>query len=390
METLGLILNQLLDRVQQLVQQFQNAGLILEVNGGAQIENLIDQTQAALKDVLNTAASDLSAQQQQLVSGLTGLIDDLQKKVIDDLTSKLQTIANTLPIANNFPQVAQLTGNIVAPNIAGDITVTVTGNFVDIGEQDYDAYLAFGSNEITNSSKQTNMISFTVPQSAFSFAPDKVGYVGASITIPYKVSEVLGLIHRKEFATFDIIIIVLPPSPGTYDLQTSKLGDVRQQVPATCGGLIWDSSDDDQDMVQGCNMSDGWQCIRETVSYSFSRREGDQGSDWFDLGNVSTPTYVGWHFKTEHHGLGTSGKLTVNLNYQKWKNVPQTQTTDTGNLALNWGDSKILTIDPTASWKITYHQFNGVTKEYNTSDSSNPYIRIITAGNQVSISALPY
>ena len=80
METLALILNQLLDRVQQLVQQFQNAGLILEVNGGATDRNLIDQTQAALKDVLSTAASDLSAQQQQLVSGLTGLIDDLQRK----------------------------------------------------------------------------------------------------------------------------------------------------------------------------------------------------------------------------------------------------------------------------------------------------------------------
>ena len=112
----------------------------------------------------------------------------------------------------------------MAPNIAGHMTLTVTGNFVDIGEQDYDAYLAFGSNEITNRSKQTNMISFTVPQSAFSFALDKVGYVGASITIPYKVSEVLGLIHRKEFATFDIIIIVLPPSPGTDDTSNIEIG----------------------------------------------------------------------------------------------------------------------------------------------------------------------
>lgn len=175
-----------------------------------------------------------------------------------------------------------------------------------------------------------------------------------------------------------------------HDLQTSKSGTVPQQVGDSCSNLVWDSSDDDKDMVQGCNMTADWQCLRETVSYHFTRQEGDQGNAWFDLGNASTSTFVGWHFKTEHHGLGTSGKLTVTLNYQKTRNVPQTQTTDTGDLALAWGDSKILTFDPTASWKITFHQFDGVTKEYASTDETNPYIKIVAMGNQISIKALPF
>jgi hypothetical protein len=390
MPTLGVLLNQLFDRLQQLVQQFQNAGLVLEVNAGAQIQALIQQTQAALTNVLNTAASDLSAQQQQLMSGLTGLVDDLQKDVIDDLTSRVQTIANTLPFANHFPQLAGFSGNIVAPNIPGDIQFSISGNFVDIGEAGYDAILQLGGAKVNNGNKTTGLITFTIPRTAFTFVTTNVAYLSASISVPYKVSEVLGLIHKKEFASFNVIFIVLPISPGTYDLQTTKSVQVAQQVSAVCGNLVWDSSDDDQDMVQGCNMSDDWQCIRESVRYSFSRCEGDQGSDWFDLGNASTTTFVGWHFKTEHHGLGTSGKLTVNLNYQKTHNVPQTQTTDTGNLALAWGDAKVLTVDPTASWKIVYHQFNGETKEYASSDKSNPYIRIVSAGNQISLSVIPF
>ena len=76
-----------------------------------------------MSNLLNTAVSDLSAQQQQMVSSLTSVVDDLQNKIIDNLTTKLQTITNTLPFANHFPQLAAFGGNIVAPNVPGDISL---------------------------------------------------------------------------------------------------------------------------------------------------------------------------------------------------------------------------------------------------------------------------
>jgi hypothetical protein len=389
MLTLGLLLNQLFDRVAQVIQQAQNAGLILEVNGGAQIQNLIDQAKDALKDSLDTAASDLSAQQQQLVSGISGLIDDLQHNLVDNVMSKAQTIANTLPFANNVPQVASFSGNVVAPNIVGDITFVINGNFVDIGDEDYNAELNLNGSITSNTTKTTQTLSFQIKKTELAFATAEIKYVPFSVRIPYKVSELLGIFHKKEFTTFNFIFIALPATPGFFVLQTTKLVDVRQTVRDTCNNLVWDSSDDDVDLVQGCNMSDGWQCARETVSYWFSRCEGDQGSDWFDLGNASTTTFAGWHFKTEHHGLGTSGKLTANLNFSKWKDVPQEQTTDGDQTPLNWGDSRVLTIDPTATWKILFHQFNGVVKEYAASDSTNPYLTIASAGSEVSIKVIP-
>jgi hypothetical protein len=389
MVTLGVLLNQLFDRVSQVIQQFQNAGLILEVNGGAQIQNLIDQAREALKDTLDTAASDLSSQQQQLVSGISGLIDDLQNKIIDDITAKTQLIANTLPFASNFPQVGSFTGNVLAQHVGGTLTFTVNGNFVDIGEDGYDAELMVNGATVINAAKTTLTISFQIDRNAFVFSDSQIKYVPFTVSIPYKVSELLGIIHKKEMATFIFIFIVLPTAPGYIILQTTQLVEVRQQIQDTCNGLVWDSSDDDVDLVQGCNMSDNWQCMRETVTYSFTRREGDSGSDWFDLGNASTSTFAGWHFKTEHHGLGTSGKLTVNLSYSKYKNVQQEQTTNSDNMPINWGDSKVLTVSPTASWKLIFHQFDGTVKEYAASDSSNPYMTIATAGNEISIKVIP-
>jgi hypothetical protein len=49
-----------------MIQQAQDAGLLLEVNGGAQVLNLIDLAKTAFNDSLNTAANALSAQQQQV------------------------------------------------------------------------------------------------------------------------------------------------------------------------------------------------------------------------------------------------------------------------------------------------------------------------------------
>ncbi|MEG9435378.1 hypothetical protein JAO29_04270 [Edaphobacter sp. HDX4] len=388
MLTFGLLLNQLSDHLNALIQQFQNAGLILEVNAGSQITNLIDATREAFKDSLNTAESDLTAAQQQAKSGISDLIDQLQTQVVENLTTKLQQIANTLPITNKIPQVTSFSGNVVAPNIAGDIIISIAGNFVYVGEDGYDAQLTLGDFTTPNKIKTTQSLTFQIPHDNFAPSPNSVSYVPFTVTIPYKVTH-LGIFHSKETMTFNFVAIVLPPAPGYYILQTSALGDTRQEIPDSCTGLIWDSSDNDDDAVRGANMTDGYQCMTETVSYHFTREEGDQGSDWFDLGNASTATFVGWHFKTEHHGLGTSGKLTVNLNFRKYKNVQQMQTAVGPSTPLLWGDSKVITIDPSATWKITFNQFNGVSKDYSSSDRSNPYLSISSAGNQLTLKVIP-
>jgi hypothetical protein len=137
-------------------------------------------------------------------------------------------------------------------------------------------------------------------------------------------------------------------------------------------------------------MADGWLCERETVYYHFSRQEGDKDSSWVDYGNQSTTTFVGWHFKAEYHRFHPdSGKLTVDLHYKKYKDVQTQQVTAGDNTPLEWSESKVLSVDATLPWSLTYIQFNGVSKEYASSDLSNPYLKITTAGNEISLKVIP-
>lgn len=391
MLTLGLLFNQLSDKLNTLIQQFQNSGLILEINASSQIANLIASARDAFKDTLDTAEADLTAAQQQAISGIDDAIDKLHGELIDDAMAKLQQVAITLPFSNKVPQVTSFSGNVAAPNIAGDLIVNLAGSFVYVGENGYDADLTIGGFTTPNKVKTTQSLTFQVPRDHLPPSPNTVSYVPFSVSIPYKVTH-LGVFHSKETMTFNFVFIVLPPSPGYVVLATSSLATVRQEVADSCNGLIWDSSNDDDDSTKGCSMTDGWQCMRETVTYHFSRQEGDQPASWQDLGNQSTSTYVGWHFKTEHHGnpFGPdSGKLTVNLNYRKYKDVQQPTNSVGASTPLNWGDSKVITVDSSSTWKLTFYEFNGVSKDYASSDRSNPYLSISSAGNQLTLKVIP-
>lgn len=384
----ALAINQIFDRATQLIQQAENSGLILEVNGGAQVLNLINQAKDAFSSELTSTAQTLSAQQQQLISSLSGMLDDIQNHVLKDLTAKIQQTANTIPFAKTFPQLTFFEGNIIAPSTNATNTVTLTGNFFDIGSKNYDAVLKVGNNSYKNSSKTTQQIMFQIPQSEFIHSPNQVNYTTISVDIPYKKTW-LFFFKCKKSTSFLLNFIILPINSGSYQVVVTKATNIPQSEIATCNGLIWDSAQDDIDKVQGCDMSDGWSCDRNSVTYSFTRREGDQNNDWFDLGNVSTPTFVGWHFKTLHKLFGTSGKLTVNLTYTRYKTITQPVTTTGPSVNLLWGETKVETVDPQASWKIVYHQFDGRIFEFSSSEETNPYLKITTLGNQIQLTTIP-
>ncbi len=60
------------------------------------------------------------------------------------------------------------------------------------------------------------------------------------------------------------------------------------KIKPFCRGLIWDSSQDDIEDILGCSITDGWQVDFNSVRIDgFRRREGDEGTDWFNLGNGS-------------------------------------------------------------------------------------------------------
>lgn len=377
-------INQAFDRADQLVKQAQESGLLLEVNGGAQVLNLITHAKETYESELKNTAQTMTAEQQQLISSLNGMLDDVQNHILKDLTIKLQQTANTIPFSKTFPQLTVYQGTIISPNPVDNVTIKLNGNFVDLGNQDFDAIIRVGNHSYKNTTKTIQEITFQIPKTEFVSSANQVLYKSFSIDIPYKESSFL-FFKKKETSTFILNFVILPKDAGTYELVTTKMANVNKSENVVCSGLIWDSSTNDDESTKGCNMSDGWSCDRNSVSYIFSRCEGGQNSSWWDLGNQSSSTYVGWKFRTERHHIGTSGKLTVDLHYTRNKTVSESQTTSSGATSLSWGDSKALSIDPQATWKIVYHQFDGKTKEFVSSDDTNPYLKIKTIGNQVQI-----
>jgi uncharacterized protein YxeA len=388
--TLGafaIAINQAADRATQLIQQAQQTGLVLEVNAGSQALVVINQAKAAYASALASTSQTLSAQQQQLISSLNGTLDNIQNHILNNLTANLQQIVNTIPLSRKFPQLTSFDGTILSPslNTGNSVLVTLNGNFLDIGNKNFDAYLKIGANSYKNSTKTTQQITFQIPSSVFTFVTTKVGYQSFSVEIPYKK----GLLGSKKIALYNLNFILLPNNPGTYQLFITKATDVTHSENASCPNLIWDSSENDIDATSGCNMSDNWVCDRNSVSYALTREQGRKDHDWFDYGNASTPTFVGWHFKTQHKGLGTSGKLTVTLNYRRYKTVTEPVTTPQAVISLSWGSSKVETIDPSATWKLTYTEFDGRSFDFASSEQSNPYLKISTAGNQIQIITIP-
>ena len=377
-------INQVFDRADQLVKQAQESGLILEVNGASQVLNLITHAKEAYESELKNTSQTLTSQQQQLISGLNGMLENVQNHILKDLTANIQRTANTIPFSKTFPQLSIYDGTIISPYPTNNIMVKLDGNFFDLGNKDFDAILKLGNNIYKNTTKTTQEITFQISKTEFASSPNQVLYNPFSIDIPYKKSSFL-FFKKKDIATFILKFVVLPKNAGTYELVTTKMANVEKRENVVCGGLIWDSGTNDDESTKGCNMSDGWSCDRNSVTYTHSRWEGSPR----DLGNQSTPTFVGWKFRTERIHIGTSGKITIDLHYTRYKTVTEPQTISSGITNLSWGDTKALTIDPTATWKIIYHEFDGKTIEFVASDETNTYLKIKTIGNQIQVKTMP-
>jgi hypothetical protein len=369
-------INQVFDRANQLVQQFQNAGLVLEANAGSQVLAVIGDVQLKYENQLKSTAGVLSGQQQQLISGLNSVLDKMQNHILTNLTENIQQIANSLPFSKTLPQLTLFDGNIVSPSMT-NIVLTLNGNFYDIANNGFDATIDVGKDSYKNTTKTTNTLTFNIPKD------NQVQYQQFSINIPYRKS---GVFKKKETATFLLSFIILPFNAGTYELIINRMVDQTNTIAKSCSNKIWDSSQDDIDQIQGCPVDGGWMINTESVKPNFIHAEGE----WQNLGNVSTTTAAQWHFKTIHKTWGTSGKINVTLTYNESQTVKVPQTYSEGVAPIFWGDSPVLTYDPTiTSWTLIYREFDGKVIQYITSNSDNPYFKANNIGNHIQINTVP-
>jgi hypothetical protein len=74
------------------------------------------------------------------------------------------------------------------------------------------------------------------------------------------------------------------------------------------------SSDDDlSNNYYGPPAPDGWEIVQASVKFVTEWSQGVEGSDWGQ--NIISYNPVGFHVWSQHHGLGTSGKVNFHFEY---------------------------------------------------------------------------
>lgn len=390
--TFGAILSQLSDKLGNLISDAENAGEVLLTSAGAQVASAIEYGRVSYEDALNVTFEKLSAQQQSFINDITTEIGYIQNKVIAQLQQIVQRgsmAINALPLSKTFPQLGWYTPSYVAPGQA-NVTFQFNGNFFDSARQGYTPTLAINGHTFTPTANSTLQLGFSVPLNIVTAKPDDLTSIQMVLSVPYRKTEVLGLITSRRVATFDATATLLPATAGMIEFDTDHMQSQRFTQPNQSGEFKQESTNDDipdpigSGRVSSAPVTPGWFINPGQVTIQYTHTEGD----WHDFGNRSNVTTAAWSIATVHHGIGTSGKVHFILHWTEYQDR-MVQVPGQQKQPLQWGSSLAFTVPQGGTWSAKYTDFRGKTYDIGSAAFSNPYVSVSTSGNSVVIVTVP-
>lgn len=380
------------NKINSIIINAQNGGLILEVTAASQAKTLIEQVRLTYEGELDKSVDAFSEKEQKIFDDITKSISGLEKGVTDATTS-MGNVISILPGMNRTPQISECIGNIIAPN-QQDYMLTLKGGFWDVAAEDYNVSLKINGQTIKPIVEFTNLIEFQLPKNLFTTPTNKISYIPCEITVDYKKSKLL-FFHGKETAIFSQKFIVLPPKFGEVVLETTTLKDSTFIRPnQSCGPLTWSSKDgNNHNEILGCDIEPAWTCDINSVTPKGAGEEGRFNVDWFDLGNKSGLTRVQWQMlTTPKTGFnGHDGVRSIILHYT----IYQTRKVDVlekqNPVELNWGNKVVLDIPRGAVWKLIFRKYNGEILEIASAQQNSSLIKLDNIKDrQISVQVAPF
>lgn len=388
--TLDAALGKIADRVDSSIEKAGTVANGVVIRAGSEVWAEIENLRTAAKDVLDKAVKDLNSTLTQQLAQVSSDANALERRTAQDaqrVVMLAQGVANTIPFSKTQPQVTSLGPNYAifdpsAPQT--EILLTVNGNFFDSALSGFAPSLNIGNDAslISPIEVTTTHMMFRIPSRLFApSARNPFPLVKLPITVPYKQR---GLIFssRKE-AHFTAALIGLPLSPGRITVTTTTSSDVvhRDAISTPQDNIQSDRDDHDEDR---CGPNESRTIDPSSVAIHLDHIEG---STWTQhpvrLNNPS----VCWHFRTEHHGLGTSDKLWFHFTYFVTYSTPQV-VNNTQTFDLKWGDSKVINA-PAGQVNITFNGFDGSSQQFVASNHDNRYLDISAEGGGFRIAARP-
>jgi len=372
-------LDDLTNRANMLLDRAVVGGQTLEGNAANEALSAIAQAKDAYKDALAATSHQVTSKEQQVLSGISGALDQIQTNTIDGAEKKITEVILMLPFIDKEPQVTTWTGNVVGTG--EDITILrVRGIFKDAARAGYEPTLQVNNTPITPFEKTNQELSFKVPTRAFPALAHSLNPVAVDLKIPYDP----GFLHRKDIRQFTIGFLALPSSSGTFTLFQSTYIPQTFKQSRSCQLRFAGH----EDVIRGCPIDAGWSVIPENARIELVHEEGDGfGHDHWDLGWAITPGTVGRHIRSD----GDKSVLIYNIYFTETKQEPMPVDQKLADERLKWGDSKTYTITGDgATFKAVYIDPAGHQVGFAMTSAANPYIHIKQIGAQVVVSMAPF
>ena len=374
--TLDEALNKIADRVDSSIEKAGTVANGVVIRAGSEVWAEIENMRTSAKDVLNKAVKDLNQTLKMQLAQVSSDANALERKTAEDAQRVLvlaQGVGNQIPFSKTQPQVSSLSPSYgvfdpAAPQSA--FLLRVNGNFFDSALTGFAPYITASGKKIDPTEVTTSHMIFSVPTSLFAPIDGKFFPVlKLPIVVPYRETHAL-FFHSKKEAHFIAALIGLPGSPGQIVITTQSTIEVahRDAVSTPQDNIQSDRDDHDENR---CGPNETRAIDPSSVAIHLDHVEG---STWTQhpvrLNNPS----VCWHFRTEHHGIGTSDKLFFHFTYFVTYTLPVVQS-NTQTFALKWGDSKVINAPP-GTVTISFTGFDGSSQQYTAGNHEGGGFRI--------------
>jgi hypothetical protein len=367
---LGVVLDGLMDKVQQIIDDGKNAGVALEIEGGRQALLAIGAAKAAYQDSMKMTLEQLDAKSRANIDQLMSQVNAIQARgdvTLAQVTSRLQTIVSLMPLGTHEPKVGSIIPSFIAAPTGGqDVTVRVTGSFEFAGTAGFEPILVVGARNVMATMSTSQELTFVVPWSNFRSLVDnyKVTFVGGQLIIPW--ADAPGA-RRQD--TYPLMLGLLPVSPGAISIVqnfTMRENPTRHyHGPSYHNGSRKEEGDDDhKDVRRSDNPDSGCTINRDTVK-QIGSGTGDQSYGLVSVDeNVAVSTST-----TIHHRFGHSGVNDYWIEFDETCPVDVTKTETIGvnsgvQIDLHWSDRRAYPVHDGAAYKVIFDSFDGKHLEY--------------------------
>jgi len=396
---LGVAITKGMDEARQLVEDGKNAGLTWEMQGGAVAATILANLHNLYRDSLSdTFGNGVNPTVDAVMSRVSLLMGELKSGVASteqDALTRLQVIANSLPVHNGDPQVSSVEPMFVVP--ARDelpITLTIRGNFEDAASPGFAPSLQVGDVKYQPTAATTQALTFRMSTRALfpeaALQPGKFNSKSALLIVPRRESHVFGLWHSRAESQYPLVVNALPLTPGR--LVITKLVRVPRDETklVSAGGRVCSQGEcGNNDRInvpieltlEASDTQNGWHIKSGSCSYDQSAH-GDTSYDGPRLDGDRCLASV----TTVHHRFGSSGIVDWTLKAVAVRTVYEIRE-EPQSVELAWGEERTLPYSA-SEWKdLQFDAFSGGHTVLNAS-SKNPFVTVTQlATGKVSISA---